>query len=100
MTIPPAWPQVLDFFGAWLGIVPSAGLLSGDAGLVPVRQLDQRIGLTLAFVRIASDRLERWICVTPREVAAWRDYLPEQGLVNASARRKTTAEPHNPHASM
>ena len=48
MSIPSAWPQVLDFFGAPLVIEPSPGQLSGDAGLLPVRQFDQRIGLTRA----------------------------------------------------
>ena len=48
MSIPPAWPQVLDFFGIPLVLEPSPGQLSGDAGLLPVRQFDQRIGLTRA----------------------------------------------------
>ena len=48
MSIPSAWPQVLDFFGAPLVIESSPGQLSGDAGLLPVRQFDQRIGLTRA----------------------------------------------------
>jgi hypothetical protein len=54
MIIPPAWPQVLDFFGIPLVIEPSPGQLSGDAGLLPVRQFDQRIGLTRAVVRLSS----------------------------------------------
>ena len=49
MSIPAAWPQVLDFFGTPLVIEPSQGQLSGDAGLLPVRQFDQRIGLTRAY---------------------------------------------------
>jgi hypothetical protein len=49
MSIPAAWPQVLGFFGTPLVIEPSAGQLSGDAGLLPIRQFDQRIGLTRAF---------------------------------------------------
>ena len=49
MSVSPAWPQVLDFIGTPLVIEPSAGQLSGDAGLLPVRQFDQRIGLTRAF---------------------------------------------------
>jgi hypothetical protein len=49
MSVPPAWPQVLDFFGTQLVIEPSPGQLSSDAGLLPVRQFDQRIGLTRAF---------------------------------------------------
>jgi hypothetical protein len=40
MNVPGVWPQVLDFFGTPLVIEPSAGQLSGDAGLLPVRQFD------------------------------------------------------------
>jgi len=54
MSIPSAWPQVLDFFGTPLVIEPSTGQLSSDAGLLPVRQFDQRIGLT----RAVSDALD------------------------------------------
>jgi hypothetical protein len=49
MSVPPAWPQVLDFFGILLVIEPSAGQLSSDAGLLPIRQFDQRVGLTRGF---------------------------------------------------
>src|SRR4051812_40530134 len=48
MSIPSAWPQVLDFFGTPLVIEPSPGQLSSDAGLLPIRPFDQRIGLTRA----------------------------------------------------
>jgi hypothetical protein len=49
MPIPSAWPQVLDFVGTPLVIEPSPGQLSRDAGLLPIRQFDQAIGLTRAF---------------------------------------------------
>ncbi len=55
MSIPAAWPQVLDFFDTPLVIEPSAGQLSGDAGLLPMRQFDQRIGLTRAFADALDD---------------------------------------------
>ena len=45
----PAWQEYLDFFGRPVLLGPSQGHHSGDAGLVPVRQLDERIGLTQAF---------------------------------------------------
>jgi hypothetical protein len=48
MSVPAAWPQVLTFFGTPLVLEPSPGQLSGDAGLLPVRQCDQRIGFTRA----------------------------------------------------
>jgi hypothetical protein len=46
MSIPADWPQVLDFCGTSLIIEPSPGQLSGDAGLLPIREFDERIGLT------------------------------------------------------
>jgi hypothetical protein len=49
MSIPADWPHVLDFFGTPLVIKPSAGQLSSDAGLLPIRQFDQGIGLTRAL---------------------------------------------------
>ena len=55
MSIPSAWPQVLDFFGTPLVIEPSPGQLSGDAGLLPLRQFDQRIGLTQASAGALDD---------------------------------------------
>src|SRR6516165_10745668 len=55
MSIPLAWPQVLDFFGTPLVIEPSPGQLFSDAGLLPVRQFDERIGLTQAFADALDD---------------------------------------------
>jgi hypothetical protein len=49
MSVPSTWPQVLDFFNTSLVIEPSSGQRSGDAGLLPIRQFDQRVGLTRAF---------------------------------------------------
>ena len=55
MSVPAVWPQVLDFFGTPLVIEPSPGQLSSDAGLLPIRQFDQRIGLTWAFAEALDD---------------------------------------------
>src|SRR5262245_59811616 len=55
MSIPLVWPQCLNFFGTPLSIEPSQGQLSSDAGLLPIRQFDQRIGLTRAFVAALHD---------------------------------------------
>ena len=55
MSIPSVWPQVLDFFGTPLVIEPSHGQLSGDAGLLPIRQFDPYIGLTSAFAEALVD---------------------------------------------
>jgi hypothetical protein len=55
MSIPPAGPHVLDFFGTPLAIEPSPGQLSGGAGPLPVRQFDERIGLTRSFAGTLDD---------------------------------------------
>jgi hypothetical protein len=49
MSVPPAWPQVLDFFGTVGVLELSPDQLTGDAGRLLVRQFDQRTGLTRAF---------------------------------------------------
>jgi hypothetical protein len=55
VSIPAGWPHVLDFFGTPLVIEPSAGQLSGDAGLLPIRQFDERVGFTRAFTGALDD---------------------------------------------
>jgi hypothetical protein len=55
MRSPSAWPQLLDFFGTPLIIEPSHGQLSSDAGLLPIRQYDERIGLTRTFAEALDD---------------------------------------------
>ncbi len=45
-------PQCLDFFGTPLVIEPLPGQLTSDAGLLPIRPFDQRIGLTRAFATL------------------------------------------------
>jgi hypothetical protein len=55
MSVLRVWPQVLDFFATPLVIEPSRGQLSGDAGLLPIRQFDQRIGLTRVFAMALDD---------------------------------------------
>jgi hypothetical protein len=55
MILRPAWPQVLGFFGTPLVIEPSPGRLSGDAGLLPIRQYDERVGLTQTFADALDD---------------------------------------------
>jgi hypothetical protein len=57
--IPAPWPQGLDFFRTPLVIEPSAGQLSSDAGLLPLRQFDERIGLTRAFADALDDPRHR-----------------------------------------
>ena len=55
MSRPAAGRQVLDFFGTPIVIEPSPGQLSGDAGLLPIRQFDERIGLTQALTAALDD---------------------------------------------
>jgi hypothetical protein len=55
MSVPTPWPQVLDFFGTPLVIESSPGQLSSEAGLLPVRQFDERIGFTRAFADALDD---------------------------------------------
>jgi hypothetical protein len=45
----------LDFFGTPLVIEPSPGQFSSDAGLLPIRQFDERIELTRAFAQALDD---------------------------------------------
>ncbi len=61
MILPPPWPQVLDFFGTPLVIEPLPSQFSSEAGLLPIRQFDQCIGLTWAFADALDD---------PRDLAA------------------------------
>ncbi len=55
MSIPAARAQILDFFGTPLVREPAPGQLSRDAGLLPIRQVDQRSGLTWAFADSLDD---------------------------------------------
>src|SRR5262249_53441920 len=55
MSIPAAWPQVLNFFETPLVIEPSRGQLSSDAGLLPIRQYDEGIGFTRAIADALDD---------------------------------------------
>src|SRR5262245_199823 len=55
MSIHPAWSHTFTFFGMPLIIEPSQGQLSSDAGLLPIRQFDEHIGLTRAFANALDD---------------------------------------------
>ncbi len=55
MSIQPAWQQTFDFFELPVVIEPSRDRFCGDAGLLPVRQFDQHIGLTEAFAKALHD---------------------------------------------
>ncbi len=57
MSIQSVWQKTFDFLGSKpIVIEPSAGQLSSDAGLLPIRQFDERIGLTEQFAQALGDR--------------------------------------------
>ena len=57
MVSQPAFQVALDFLTSKPVVVePSADQVSSDAGLLPFRQLDERIGLTRQFAEALSDR--------------------------------------------
>ena len=56
MRIPPAARFAFDFFAALpVQVEVSDAPLTSDAGLLPIRQFDQRIGLTRAFADALDD---------------------------------------------
>jgi hypothetical protein len=76
MSVSPAWPQVLDSFDTPLVSEPSAGQLCSDAGLLPIRQFDQRIGPTRAFAEALDDPrdpdlTEHTFLSAPGSTASW-----------------------------
>jgi Transposase DDE domain group 1 len=68
VSVPASWPPVLDFVGTPLVIEPSLGQVSCDAGLLPIRQFDQRIGLTRTFADALAD---------PRDAGLTEQSFPE-----------------------
>ena len=51
------WQKSFGFLGSKPIVVePSSGQLSSDAGLLPIREFDQRIGLTEQFAQALGDR--------------------------------------------
>jgi hypothetical protein len=83
--IPAPWPQSLDFFRTPLVIEPSAGQLSSDAGLLPLRHFDERIGLTRAFADTLDDPRHR-----DHKKACVQDYLKEYGKRKVEANALVT----------
>ena len=56
MIIQPVFQMSLDFLGATPVVIePSTDQISSDAGLLPIRQLDERLGLTRQFAEALSD---------------------------------------------
>lgn len=55
MIIQSVWQKSLGFFGKPVVVEPSEASLSGDAGLLPIRQFDEAIGLTEQFAAAVTD---------------------------------------------
>jgi hypothetical protein len=55
MSIQTAQPLLFDFFGLPTIVEISDALLSSDAGLLPIRQFDERIGFTQQFAAALND---------------------------------------------
>ena len=56
MSIQSAWQATFDFFGELpLQVEPSQAQLTSDAGLLPLRQFDEHIGLTQQFGQALDD---------------------------------------------
>jgi hypothetical protein len=56
MIIQSVWQKSFDFFaGKAIFVEPAETPLTSDAGLLPIRQFDERIGLTRRFIAALSD---------------------------------------------
>jgi hypothetical protein len=86
MNVADAWPQVIHFFGTPLVLEPSQGQLSSDAGLLPIRQFDERVRRPRAFAEAVDG---------PRAPASQSAASPRgpgpASLVSSSAARTGTA---------
>jgi hypothetical protein len=91
MSVQSVWRRILDFPGARpLVIEPSTALLSSDAGLLPIRQLDEHLGLTRQFANALDDprdphRIEHTVLDMVRAriygiLAAYEDQNDHDGL--------------------
>jgi hypothetical protein len=57
MIVPSVWQKSFDFFDQKPVVVePGDAQLTSDAGLLPIRQFDERIGLTQQFAAVLDDR--------------------------------------------
>ena len=55
MILRSVWQESFDFFGKPVVVEPSEAELTSDAGLLPIRQFDQQIGLTEQFAAALND---------------------------------------------
>jgi hypothetical protein len=98
---------VLDCFSTPLVIEPSAGQLSSDAGLLPIREFDEHIGLTRAFAEALDDprpnpTLQEWADLLDPDVRSLLEEAAKapEGLPPKRPERSrpslTTAPPSGP----
>jgi hypothetical protein len=76
MIIRSVWQKSFDFFaGKPIFVEPAETQLTSDAGLLPIRQFDERIGLTRQFIAALSDpRHPSYVDHTFAEMARARIY--------------------------
>jgi hypothetical protein len=76
MIIQSVWQKSFDFFaGKPIFVEPAETQLTSDAGLLPIRQFDERIGLTRQFIAALSDpRHPSYVDHTFAEMARARIY--------------------------
>ena len=83
MIIQSVWQKSFDFFGKPVVVQPGEAELTSDAGLLPIREFDHRIGMTEQFAAALTDRRSQPSVVhTLREMVRMRvfgilaDYRP------------------------
>jgi hypothetical protein len=76
MILQSGWQKVFDFFARKPVVVePVEAQMSSDAGLLPIRQFDERIGMTGQFAAALHDpRYEPFVEHTFEEMARVRIY--------------------------
>ena len=73
MIIQSVWQQSFEFFGKPVVVQPSEVELTSDAGLLPIREFDQRISLTEQFAAALTDlRYQPSVEHTLREMVRMR----------------------------
>src|SRR5262249_59031364 len=94
MSVPVAWPQCLNFFGMPLVIEPAPGQLSSDAPRLPLRQLDQRNGVTRALAYALDEARDPQLTErTPLEMIRSRVHGILAGYANQNDRDTLRADP-------
>lgn len=76
MILQSAWQNAFDFLGSKpIVVAPVEQQLTSDAGLLPIRQFDQQIGLTAQFSAALRDlRYQPFVLHTVAEMARMRIY--------------------------